>query len=217
MSDILLSVGDIIKDKKNETRYRVIAIVCSAVTLCEMDTTKLVFSQIEYITLIDLLSSNEVVKDTEEEIIFDVNALSSSVRDKYEKKLQIINEVVAIASPTYMCLAGKSPKIEIKKLIKKYNLARNSFWRMCTLYFQSGMKNYSLADSKAFGVNKGKQYVFSSKPGVRSEYLGNTGVILTPEIITYFEEALNDYKSSPLLWLLLTSHISLLYHYKYLG
>jgi len=196
MGDVLLSVGDIIKDKRNETCYRIIAIVCGAITLCEMNTTKFVLSQIEHITLIDLLFSNEVEKDTEEEIIFDVNALSSSVRDKYEKKLLIINEVVTIASPTYIYLAGKSPKAEIKELMKKYNLARNSFWRMCTLYFQSGMKNYSLVDSKAFGVNKGKQYIFSSKPGVRSEYLGDTGVILTPEIITYFEDALNNYKSS---------------------
>lgn len=195
MDTVLFSIGDIIRDKQQNTRYRIIAIVENYATLCEMDTTKFLLSQIENETLIRLLSSDEIEKCAEDNIVFDIDRLSPTMKERYETKVRIMNEVVAVSAPAYISLAGKTPKPEIKEIMNKYNVAKNSFWRMCTSYFQSGMKNYSLIDSRALGTNKGKTYQYTSKPGKKSEYIESTGVVLTDEIIGYFEEALNDYKS----------------------
>ena len=79
--------------------------------------------------------------------------------------------------------------------MEKYNMARCSFWRICTQYFQSGLQDYSLVDSRYFGVNTGKTYNYETKTGRPPEYSIASGVIITDEIIKYFEEALRDYKS----------------------
>ena len=195
MSNVIFSVGTIIKDKKFGVRYRIISIVNNTATACEMDISRFILSQIDNLTLIDLLSSGEIKTDTEEVIIFDINSLSDSIRKKYEKKKQIMNEVLSVCDASFMYLAGKTPKPEIKAIMDKYELAKNSFWRMCTSYFQSGMKDYSLVDSRAFGANKGKTYEYSTKPGAKSKYLADKGIVLNKEIRSYFEEALKDYKS----------------------
>lgn len=195
MSETLLSVGNIIYDKKNATKYRIIAIVCGNITLCEMQITKFNLIQIDVVSILDLIKLDELTIMHDERIVFDINELSDSVKNKYLEKKEIINEVLTFSDPTFMNLMGKKNKKSIQDIIINHNLIKSSFWRMCTAFFQSGMQDYSLVDKKALNINKKKTYKYKAKPGMKPEYYANTGVILTPEIIKYFDEALNEYKS----------------------
>lgn len=195
MNNTILSVGDILFDNAHNTRYRVIAIIDNLVTLCEMDTTKFVLSQLELSLLIGLLTSKELNKEIENVPIFDVDSLSDSVKEKYQVKKNIINELLSTTEKTFMSLSGKTPKPQIKEIMGKYNIPKNSLWRIITNYFQSGMQDYSLIDAKAFGVNKGKEYEYKSRPGMPAQYPISSKIILSPETKNNFEEALNFYKS----------------------
>ena len=191
-----ISVGNVIRDKSKNTRYRVIAIVNQLVTLCEMDTTKFILSQVHYNTVNELQMSNDLTIDaSEENFSFDESKLPETEREKYRMKMNIMKEVIVCSAPSFINLAGKKPKPEIKRIMENYGLQKCTFWRMCTKFFQSGMKAYSLVDVKTFGVNKGKTYQYKSKPGARPEYFESKGVVLTEEILAYFEEALREYNS----------------------
>lgn len=195
MNTIIFTIGNILKDKGTGTRHRIIAILDNSTILCEMNTTKFVLSQIESIILIDLISSNNLEIEDEKPFIYDINKLSQNSRERFELKRSIMNEVVSVYSPTFEGLTGKKSKPDLKRILNKYNFSTATFWRMCVSYFQSGMKDYSLIDTKNFGINKGKTYKYSSKPGAKSKYFVNSGIALNEEILSYFKEALNDYKS----------------------
>lgn len=195
MSETLLSVGNIILDKTKGTKYRVIAIMDEYTIICDMNISKFILINISTNIIIDMLKLGELETIEDCSIVFDVNSLSDNNKKRFYIKKEIMNEVVRVYGPTFKKLCGKEPKPELRSILKKHNFSNATFWRMCTVYFQSGMKDYSLLDSKAFGINKGKSYVYKAKPGMKPEYYANTGVILTPEIIKYFDEALNEYKS----------------------
>ena len=193
-TNIMLSVGNIILDTKSNKKYRVVAIVNDEITLCEMDTTKFRLSLINVKTLFSLIASEELIAYKEEAVIFDKNALPDNLRKKFEEKQKIMREVIAIYQPSFIELTGRKSKKQIKEIISKYKIPRNSFWRMCTIYFQSGLQDYGLIDARHFG-HTGKDYTYESKTGRPTEYFDATGIVITPEIEEYFKEALKDYKS----------------------
>lgn len=195
MNEPIFAVGNILSNKYNHTRYRVISILGDTVVLCLMDTSKfeLAFFDIEMVT--DSINDESIIIEKDEDaIIFDSNVLSKSARKKFETKFKLLQEVVNIYGPSYARLYGKHDKPELKELLNKYDIAKNSFWRLCTRYFQSGMKPYSLLDKKSFGVNKGKTYQYTNKPGQKSKYV-ESNIYLDEQTLSRFEEALADYKS----------------------
>lgn len=194
MSDSIIAVGDIIKDSKSNIRYRVVSIMPEHLVLCEMDTTKFNLYIYALQFVVEMLMSNNFVTEDEENIIFDIETFSENVREKYKKKLGMMNELCAIYGPSFVGLVGRKYRQECHDIMERYNCPENTFNRTCAAYFQSGMKTYSLVDKKAFGANKGKKYQYNSKPGKRSEYLGDTGVLLNEEILGFFEDALKEYK-----------------------
>ena len=193
--NIMLSVGDIIVDNKINKKYRIVAIVNDGVTLCEMEIQSLNLSVINKITLFELISNKELYVVKETNIVFDKENLSKEMKEKFELKKRMMNEVLSFYAPTYIGLAGKKPKEKVKEIIKKYNYPKSTFWRTIAIYFQSGLQDYSLVDGKHFGNTSGKILNHKTKAGRPSEYLDITGVILTDEVRSYFEEALKDYKS----------------------
>ena len=52
-----------------------------------------------------------------------------------------------------------------------------------------------MMDKRFLGHNKGKVYEFQNKPGRKSDYFEDSGVIIDDVIEGYFQEALKDYKS----------------------
>lgn len=192
--DIMLTIGDIIIDKTNDKKYRVVAIVNNEITLCEMNISNFSLSLISMNTLMSLILNEEILLDKEEKVIFDKNKLPDDIREKFEIKHQMMIDVLKAYAPNYMDLYGRKSKESVNKIVDKYNIPRNSFWRICTQFFQSGLQDYSLVDARVFGVNTGKTYKHETKAGRPNEYFDNVGVVLTDEIRNIFAETLADYK-----------------------
>ena len=165
----LLSIGSIVSDLKNRKRYRVVAIAENNITLCEMDIEQFSLSQIDKKVLFSLLFSDELAITEEETIVFDKEQLKDEYQKKFEEKRKMMREVLKIYGPSYMDLSGRKQKPELKAIMEKYNCPRNSFWRICTVYFQSGLRDYSLVDARHFRKTDG--YNYESKTGRPSEYL----------------------------------------------
>ena len=193
-TNIMLSVGNVILDINSNKKYRVVAIVNDEVTLCEMDTSKFILSLINLETLFFFVASGEFTIYKEDVIVFNKNDLPDNLRIKFETKLKIMREIIGIYGPSFIELNGKRRREEVKKLMAKYEFSKNSFWRTCTAYFQSGFQDYSLVDARYFG-HTGNSYNYETKTGRPTEYFDNAGIIITPEIEEYFNEALKDYKS----------------------
>lgn len=194
MNDYILAIGDILYDKNSQNSYRIISLIDDHLILCEMETTKLELQQIKYTIIADLVLSNKIEIKKDQALVYDIDQLSESVRNRYILKVHIMNDVKTAYGPSYLGLMGKSSKIELQKILAKYNYPISSFWRMCTTYFQSGMKNYSLINAKSFKSNEVKTYTYKARPGAKSTYnLDND--VKPNEYVIYFEEALNEYKA----------------------
>lgn len=193
-NDVIIAVGNIVKDIIMQTKYRVVAIVNDIIIFCEMDINKFVLIEHSLQVVTELIFSGELIVEEENVPIFDETTLSENVRERFCTKRQMMNAVLEAYGPTYLGLSGKKPKLVLREILAKYSMPTTTFWRTCIDYFQSGMSDYSLVDAKAFGVNKGKAYAYTAKPGKKPEYFESTGVILTDEILGYFEEALKEYK-----------------------
>lgn len=193
--NVMLSIGDIVIDNKSNKKHRIVAIVNNEITLCEMEITSLSLSLLDKKTLFSLILTEDIIVQKEESFVFDKNKLPDEAKEKFEIKQKIMTEILKIYGPQYIELAGKKPKNEIKEVLAKYNFPKSSFWRICVSYFQSGMQDYSLVDSRYLGVNKGKTYNYDSKAGRPTEYLESAGIVITDEVRGYFQEALKDYKS----------------------
>lgn len=193
--NIMLTVGNVIIDDAKNKQYRVIAIVNDEITLCEMNTTKFSLSLLNKSTLFSLIINDELILTSDEVFIFDKAKLPDEAREKFEIKQKMMSEVIKAYGPSFMDLNGRKSKDIIKEIMEKYNFPRNSFWRICTNYFQSGFQDYSLVDARYLGVNTGKIYNHETKAGRPSEYFESSGVVLTDEIRGFFAEALSDFKS----------------------
>lgn len=193
-----ISIGCILKDNKSEKRYRVLNIVNEQCILFEMDKNGINIVYLKLVMILDLLATNEYSVEEENEIIFDVDALSEKAYKDYKKRKEIMQKILTLYGPTYIELTNKKSKPELAEIIKESGYVRSTFWRLCNRYFKSGFKDYSLVDAKVISTVKRNEYKYKKKPGVKSQYLENQGVVLTDEVKGYFAEALKDYKSGRL-------------------
>ena len=60
----------------------------------------------------------------------------------------MVKEVVSRYAPLYEELSSAKSKADINEIIQKYGYPRNTFWRICRKYFQSGFADSSLVDTK---------------------------------------------------------------------
>ncbi len=190
-----INVGMIIKNEESGIHYRLIAVIGSECVLCNMDTTKFELYLYKLSDLYDLMMSGILKNRSEEQIVFDYNNLSEKMKSVYNKRKSMMLDVIDIYEPSFMGLMGKKSKPELEKIYEKYQISRPVFWKFCTRYFQSGMKDYALIDKRYWGNNTGKNYNFISKPGAKPKYFEQTGVVINEEIKKYYEEALRDFKS----------------------
>ena len=193
--NVMLSVGDIVVDNKGGKKHRVVAIVNDEITLCEMGISQFVLTLLNKETLFNLVDIGDLAIQKDEIFVFDKDKLPDNVKEKFELKQKMMLEVVNAYAPSFIDLSGRKSKEDIKNIMEKYNMPRNSFWRVCTSYFQSGLQEYSLVDSRYFGTNTGKQYKYETKTGRPTEYLESAGIVITDLVRGYFNDALKDYKS----------------------
>lgn len=195
MDNIMLTVGNVIIDEDKNKQYRVVAVVKDEITLCEMNVSYFALSIVQQSTLFSLIMAGEVLLKDGQNIVINKDELSNDARKKFEIKKQMMLDVLNAYGPTFIELNGKKPKRKIKEILNKYNYQKSTFWRTCINYFQSGFQDYSLVDGKQFGNTTGKSLQYSKKTGRPSEYFDKTGVIVDEQILSFFEEALKDYKS----------------------
>ena len=118
MDNVLFAVGNIIYDKKNKKKYRVISIINKYVIMCEMDITKLCLYNVNIDIICNLISSKELEIVDENNYIFDINMLSDRSKKRFFTKKNIMNEIIRIYGPTYEGLLGKKSKLELIIIIK---------------------------------------------------------------------------------------------------
>lgn len=188
-----ITTGNIVTDKEADTRYRIIYVSVNDIVLCEMDTTKFVLVSLSYMQMVELLQEHSFAISEDKGIVFDENRLSESVKTKYIRNRDMMNEVIAAYGPTFLELSGKKPKKQLYEILEKYNYSSSTFWRLCVKFFQSGMKSYSLLDGKTWSNVKGKELKRTAKSGKRSEYV-DSGIVVNDEVREHFEDALNNYK-----------------------
>lgn len=188
-----ITTGNIVTDKEADTRYRIIYVSVNDIVLCEMDITKFVLVSLSYMQMVELLQEHSFAISEDKGIVFDENRLSESVKTKYIRNRDMMNEVIAAYGPTFLELSGKKPKKQLYEIFEKYNYSSSTFWRLCVKFFQSGMKSYSLLDGKTWSNVKGKELKRTAKSGKRSEYV-DSGIVVNDEVREHFEDALNNYK-----------------------
>lgn len=188
-----ITIGNIITDKEAGSSYRIIYVSVNDIVLCEMNTTKFILITMSYMQIMDLLQEQRFTISEDKGLVFDENHLSENIRAKYIRNRDMMNEVVAAYGPTFIELGGKYKKTRLYEIMRKYECPKNTFWRICTKYFQSGCKSYSLVDNKAWGNTKGKENDYTIKPGRPSEYV-KSSIVVNDEVREHFEDALNNYK-----------------------
>lgn len=188
-----ITIGNIITDKEAGSSYRIIYVSVNGIVLCEMNTTKFILITMSYMQIMDLLQEQGFTISEDKGLVFDENHLSENIRAKYIRNRDMMNEVVAAYGPTFIELGGKYKKTRLYEIMRKYECPKNTFWRICTKYFQSGCKSYSLVDNKAWGNTKGKENDYTIKPGRPSEYV-KSSIVVNDEVREHFEDALNNYK-----------------------
>ena len=192
----VLQIGKILSMKGTSADYRIISIVEDTITLCRMNTTKFELIQLNKTELFNLLDDDSVdFKEAESHRVVDIDALPDAAKDSYFRKKKVVNEVLACYGPTYMELSGRRKKHKLEEILKRYDITKRTFWRMCIKYFQSGLNDKSLVDERFWGSNTGKKYNYNKKTGRKREYFGETGVILDKQVLGFFDEALKDYRS----------------------
>ncbi len=193
--EMLITIGVIVKDCKTKIKYRVISIVEEELTLCKMECKSLELMNYNLSTILTMISIGEMTIEKDDYEVVDIDSLSETAKINYERKRNMMNEVVKLYFPSFIDLGSKKQKPELKAIMNKYQCPKSTFWRVCTTYFQSGMRTSALIDKKTLGLNKGKKYNYKSKPGKRGEFVGTSQIFLDEKIIALFEEALCDFKS----------------------
>lgn len=190
----ILQKGDILTDVEQGTRYRVILIHKDTIILCQMDIDKLSLMDMDKNVITGLMAQKQLSAERPTCPVLNEDALSEDIKADYLNKKAAMRELTKAYGPTYLGLMGKKSKPEAKAIMEKYNLCKSVFWVLVARYLQSGMQDISLVNQKAFGNSKGQRYEYTNKPGRPPKYLEDTGVMLTDEILGYFEEALQLFK-----------------------
>lgn len=189
-----ITIGTLLVDPEKDTQYRIIHIYGDNMVLCEIVKNKLVLLEHDIQTIMGMIAQNQLVVHPEEVKVFNPNTLSPAVKEKYEKRKAMINEVVECYGPTFLSLQGKCKKPDVVRIVEKYGLSGTAFWKIVNKYLQSGMQDIFLVDQKAFGTTTGKEYNSTKKTGRPSETV-SAGIPVDDTVRRYFQEALLDYKS----------------------
>ena len=189
-----ITVGNIIEDIQNNKRYRIISIIEDNVELCEMNTPRLNIIVLSLQSILDLYACGDVILVPEDRMVFDTDKLSEKQREAYQKRRDMMRDVVNMCFPSFIFLYHKSSKQTIIEITKKYNCSQSTFWRICTKYFQSGMNNAVLVNAKFVDPAGRKHYKYTKKTGRKSKNIAS-GVLIDEQTKKYFNEALNAYKS----------------------
>ena len=182
-------------EKIPDGRYRVLNIRDGLVVLCQMDISSFKMNVQTTDYLFEQLYDKHISIESEDKRVVDYNQLSDYQKSLFKRNLDIVTAVEEEYGPDYLILPTKKPKPLLQALCNKYQLSDFSLRRIIRLYLQSGCDNNALLDQSLFAERKKDCYDrYTMKPGRKCETV-ITGKRLTSNDISYFEEALNKYKS----------------------
>lgn len=150
MEQTTISVGMLMYDKEKECEWRLVGIHNKLVSLIKVrengkfvnkrfDTEILELSQVrQYINTHSFIVIHEKVLD------FSVDNLTDEEKSLFEKKRDMVFEVMKIYGPFYSRLARKEEKKELKSIIKLSGLSYDGGKKVILRYLQSGFKEVAL-------------------------------------------------------------------------
>ena len=193
MSDITISVGDVLLDVHRRDSYRVIYIGNGFIALCKINSNKI---EIEYPTSKSVglkLRNNLLEVIHEENIIFDESSIPEEYRSAYDEKKELVKLIVSEYGPTYMYLIGKKSKPVITNFISHSQFKKSQVWNIIRKYLQSGFKDSSLMDQRYFH-KVSDEYTYKNKPGRKPKDVTiNKGKRITAEDTKNFKKYLKRF------------------------
>lgn len=195
MSDIIISVGDVLLDVRTRDSYRVIYIGNGYIALCKINSNKI---EIEYPTTKKVglnLRNNLFEIIPEENTVFDESGIPEKYRNAYNEKKELVELVVSEYGPTYMGLIGRKSKPVINNFISRSQFKKSQVWNTIRTYLQSGFKASSLMDQR-YLHKVPNEYSYKNKPGRKPKDVTiNKGKRITAEDIKNFEKYLKRFMS----------------------
>lgn len=191
---ITIDVGDLLH--YNSKLFRVLHTQGDNIYACEMETTKtiiLTFSR--KLMLLEASNNPSIIeKYSNEGTVVDVNSLTPSQLEKFQRNLEIVQKLEKAYGPDFTAIGMHVAKPELDDVIAEYGIHKTTVLRTLNTYLQSGRSQASLVrqqrpKSKKEG-SKGYAYKRTKKPG---RYQG--GICLTDSDFDHFEEAAKLYQT----------------------
>lgn len=133
------------------------------------------------------------ILDERSHYIVDKSTMDEEHRLAYEKKVEYVHELAALYGPDYDGLAGKKPKPEFEKIWNRYGFVKATAWKYIRLYLQSGFRDSSLIDQRAFISNGKRVGEMKNMTGPKGDEYSRKGIVLTAADIANMELAIRDY------------------------
>lgn len=194
MEEISLKICDVLQDNSSHKTYRILFIKGEQAVLCQMNCPKLIIFPIGLESLMKSVTNGRASILAQTRTVVDAEDLSTSCREIYERNLEIARKIESIYGPDFLQLTGKGNKPEIEEMIQSFHVSRKTLWRIIRRYLQGGFDVTQLAD-KRNNVQNSSYRKYRDKPGRKTESGIPTGLIVSDEVSTQFEEALRYYKS----------------------
>lgn len=181
------------KLKCNDTEYVILHNNSNSISLCQLNTTKLIIDIVDKDSILNgVLTGSTVIEKIEQSECVELDKLSDNIKKEFEKRTQIINELEKIFAPGYTNMNTHGDEIE--NIRQKYSISKSKLWRLYRTYLQSGRQPNSLIDKRLLR-KKDVEYHYKSKTGRPSMGGVSQGVIVTPEINAMFDYGVKVFKS----------------------
>lgn len=189
-----IKIGDILVNKKSGISYRIIYISNNEIVVCQMNLTRLEIFSILIKTVFAYIENGDYGVEKKENILLIPETLSVPMQKQYETNKNIINDICEAYGPTFLGLMGNGRKRKLTDIEKKYNVSRLKCTRLLVKYLQSGLEDAALVDPRALKQKKYKEYTYTKRPGRKSDCDITSKIILTDEVRSQFDSAIEKYK-----------------------
>ena len=133
MKNITISQMMLLKDKTENTKYRVLNITESYAVLINTETTHrldIIVLSVQILQQKIMTETMEFIVEPEEKTVVDMNNLPETARIKYARNKNIIEAINLAFAPDYTGLIGRSSKPVLNELIRASGMSRKSVWRI---------------------------------------------------------------------------------------
>lgn len=178
--------------KRGEKEYRVIYLSDDYLILCELGSKKLKLTMESLGKILDDYADNRILIVDEPQQVVDIQNMSDSDRQLFEKKKEAIGKIVDEYGPDFMDISSKKHKQLLYDIAGELNVSYKTVLRMIIKYVQSGLRDYSLLPYTRNATEQQTRYS-SVKLGRPSEE--EQGVPASLMLHEQFDDAIAYYKN----------------------